>query len=63
MTNHRVTDYLLIGSLTVVWVVIFALHLVAGARTGLAQPAFFVSQPESADAYPAADRVSPGAGG
>lgn len=63
MAQRHGIDYMVIVSLTTVWVVVFVLHVVAAQTTGLAQPAFIVSQPEHPDAYPTITGFRPEQGG
>ena len=51
MQSKRTLDTALLLALFLPWLVVLALHVREVARSGLAQPTFFVSQPAHADAY------------
>jgi serine/threonine-protein kinase len=59
----RVADWLLVCSLLPIWLATFVLHVRQSARTGLAQPAFFVVTPRSATDYPRVGGFRPEQGG
>ncbi len=63
MALSRLKDKVLLVSFVSVWLVVFTLHVRAVFRTGLAQPAVFVSNPADADSYPRIRGFRPEQGG